>query len=202
MDVFEKPVERLIKEFMKMPTVGPKTAQRLAFFVIKASKDEVNKLCTALSEVKEKIGTCAKCHNLSEGPLCRICASEKRDRKTICVVADFRDLAALERTGEYRGIYHVLGGLIAPIEGVGPDDIMVNDLIIRIKKEELQEIILAMSSTINGETTALYITRLLEPLGVKVSRLAYGLPAGATLEYADEITLSRALEGRRVLKEK
>jgi recombination protein RecR len=199
MDVFEKPVERLIKEFMKLPTVGPKTAQRLAFFVIKASRDDVEKLCAALAEVKEKIGTCTKCHNLSEGSLCRICASEKRDRATVCVVADFRDLAAMERTGEYRGVYHVLGGLIAPIDGVGPDDISLQELLHRVRGEGIKEVILATSSTINGETTALYVTRLLGPLGVKVSRLAYGLPAGATLEYADEITLSRALEGRQVV---
>jgi len=198
MDVFERPVQQLVREFMRMPSVGPKTAQRLAFFIINSSKEDVDRLCSALELVKEKIRFCTRCYNLSEGELCRICRDDRRDSRLICVIADFRDLAALERTGEYKGVYHVLGGLISPIEGVGPDDIKIAELIARVRDEEIREVILATNPNVNGETTALYITRLLAPITcVKITRIAYGLPAGGHLEYADEVTLARALEGRR-----
>jgi len=198
MDVFERPVQQLVREFMRMPSIGPKTAQRLAFFIINSSRDDVDRLCSALTLVKEKIRFCTRCYNLSEDELCRICRDDRRDRKLVCVIADFRDLAALERTGEYKGVYHVLGGLISPIEGVGPDDIKIAELIARVRDEEISEVILATNPNVNGETTALYITRLLAPItSVKITRIAYGLPAGGHLEYADEITLARALEGRR-----
>jgi recombination protein RecR len=198
MDVFERPVQQLVREFMRMPSIGPKTAQRLAFFIINSSKEDVDRLCSALELVKEKIRFCTRCYNLSEGELCRICRDDRRDSRLICVIADFRDLAALERTGEYKGVYHVLGGLISPIEGVGPDDIKIAELIARVRDEEIREVILATNPNVNGETTALYITRLLAPLtSVRITRIAYGLPAGGHLEYADEVTLARALEGRR-----
>ncbi|MDQ7826764.1 MAG: recombination mediator RecR [Candidatus Eremiobacteraeota bacterium] len=197
MDVFERPVERLIREFMKMPTVGPKTAQRLAFFIIRQPREEVEQLCAAMAEVKETIGQCSRCFNLSEGDLCRICRNEKRDHQILCVVADFRDLAALERSGEYRGVYHVLGGLISPVDGIGPDDLTIASLVERVKSDPCREVIIATSPTINGEATALYIMKVLGSTGVKVTRIAYGIPAGGNLEYADEVTLARAMEGRR-----
>jgi recombination protein RecR len=196
MDIFEKPVERLIREFTKMPTVGPKTAQRLAFFIIKSPPEEVEKLCAALTEVKEKIRLCTRCFNLAEGPLCRICGDAKRNAKTLCIVADFKDLAAIERTGEFRGLYHVLGGLISPIDGIGPDEIRIHELLTRIKEEGVEEMILATNPNINGEATALYITKLLASSPVKITRIAYGLPVGAHLEFADDITIAKALEGR------
>lgn len=199
MEVYEKPVERLIREFMKMPTVGPKTAQRLAFFIIKSPKSEVEKFCAALMEAKEKIGFCRKCFNLSESSLCRVCASEKRDKQLVCVVADFKDLAAIERSGEYRGVYHVLGGLISPIEGIGPDELRIRELLERIKEESVREVILATNPNVNGEATALYIFKVLSSTGVKITRIAYGLPVGAHLEFADDITLARSLEGRKEL---
>jgi len=198
MDVFERPVQQLIREFMRMPSIGPKTAQRLAFFIIKSSRDDVDRLCSSMIQVKEKIRFCTRCFNLSEADLCRICADDRRDHQLACVVADFRDLAALERTGEYKGVYHVLGGLISPIEGVGPDDIRIAELISRVRDSDIREVILATNPNVNGETTALYITRLLASVpAVKITRIAYGLPAGGHLEYADEVTLARALEGRR-----
>lgn len=198
MDVFERPVQQLIREFMRMPSIGPKTAQRLAFFIIKSSRDDVDRLCSSMTQVKEKIRFCTRCFNLSEADLCRICADDRRDHQLACVVADFRDLAALERTGEYKGVYHVLGGLISPIEGVGPDDIRIAELISRVRDSGIREVILATNPNVNGETTALYITRLLASIpAVKITRIAYGLPAGGHLEYADEVTLARALEGRR-----
>lgn len=198
MDVFERPVQQLIREFMRMPTIGPKTAQRLAFFIIKSSRDDVDRLCSALTQVKEKIRFCTRCFNLSESDLCRICADDRRDHQLACVVADFRDLAALERTGEYKGVYHVLGGLISPIEGVGPDDVRIAELVSRVRESDIREVILATNPNVNGETTALYITRLLASVpALKITRIAYGLPVGGHLEYADEVTLARALEGRR-----
>jgi recombination protein RecR len=196
MDIFEKPVERLIREFMKMPTVGPKTAQRLAFFIVKSPPEEVEKLCTSLAEVKAKIQLCSRCFNLSEGSLCRICRDTKRNAQTLCIVADFKDLAAIERTGEFRGLYHVLGGLISPIDGIGPDDIRLHELIRRVKDDGVEEMILATNPNVNGEATALYITKLLAGSPVKITRIAYGLPVGAHLEFADDITIARALEGR------
>lgn len=197
MDVFEKPVEKLIREFMKMPTIGPKTAQRLAFFIVKSEKSDVDKLCEALSHVKQTIQLCSKCFNLSSGDLCRVCSDDRRDSSTICVIADFKDLAAIERTGEYKGLYHVLGGLISPIEGIGPDDIKIERLVGRVKEEGIKEVILATNPSVNGETTALYITRMLSGISVKITRIAYGIPVGGHLEYADDITLVKALEGRR-----
>ncbi len=199
MEVYEKSVERLIREFMKMPTVGPKTAQRLAFFIIRSPKAEVEKFCAALREVKEKVGFCSRCFNLSEGTLCRICANEKRDKHTVCVVADFKDLAAIERSGEYRGVYHVLGGLISPIEGIGPDELKIRELQKRVVHDDVREVILATNPNVNGEATALYISKMLGGTGIRITRIAYGLPVGAHLEFADDITLSRALEGRKEL---
>lgn len=192
-----RPVENLISEFMKLPSVGQKSAQRLAYHFIGRSRDEIERLCRALIEVKDRICECRECGNLSEKPVCPICSNPSRDRNSICAVADFRDVAAIEKTGAYRGLYFVLGGLISPMEGVGPANLRFGLLKEKIDKGFSGEVIIATNPTVNGETTALYIVRLLAGTGVKVSRLAYGLPVGASLEYADEITLSRAIAGRK-----
>lgn len=194
---FAAPIARLIDELMKMPTVGPKSAARLAFYVLGASRDDAQRLAAAILEVKEKIRPCRTCFNLAEGEVCPVCTDPLRDARQICVVADARDVVALERAREFRGRYHVLGGLISPMDGVGPDNLTVGALTDRVAAEQVEEIILATDSTVSGETTALYLTKVLKPLGVRLSRLAYGLPHGMNLEYADEVTLARSLQGRR-----
>lgn len=199
MEVFAKSLEKLIREFTKMPSVGPKSAQRLAFHFVRQSREEAENLCRALMEMKDKIKECSRCHNLAEEELCLICASPSRKPETLCVVSDFRDLAAIERTGRYRGVYHVLGGLISPMDGIGPEDLHIASIAGRIEKEGIEEVIFATSPTINGETTALYIMRLIQGLDVRMTRIAYGIPVGGNLEYADDMTLSRAIEGRQQL---
>jgi len=194
---FAPPIARLIDELMKMPTVGPKSAARLAFYLIGASRDDARRLAEAILEVKERIRPCRQCFNLAEAELCPICADPMRDQKLVCVVADARDVAAIERAREYRGLYHVLGGLISPMDGIGPDEIHVASLLKRVQDGGVAELILAMDANVSGETTALYLVRLLKASGVKMTRLAYGLPHGMNLEYADEVTLARSMQGRR-----
>lgn len=194
---YAPPIARLIDELMKLPTIGPKSAARLAFHIVGASRDDARRLAEAITEVKERIHPCRQCHNLAEADLCPICADPLRDGTTICVVADPRDVAAIERAREYRGSYHVLGGLISPMDGIGPDQLHISSLLARVAEGGVREIILAMDANVSGETTALYLVRVLRQLGVKTTRLAYGLPHGMNLEYADEVTLARSLQGRR-----
>jgi len=193
---FATPIAHLIEELNRLPGVGPKTAQRLAFYLLRRPKDEVYALADAIREARDRVMLCSVCCNLTDADPCPICSAEGRDRGVICVVEDPRDVAAMERTREYRGLYHVLQGVISPLEGVGPEDLHIKELLNRMGVE-VREVILATNPDVEGEATALYLTKILRPLGVKVSRLAHGLPVGADLEYADELTLARALEGRR-----
>lgn len=192
-------LETLIDEFRKMPSVGSKSAERLAFYVLGLSDSEIHTLVNAIEDVHEKVHQCAVCRNLTENEICPLCQSAQRDRSTICVVESPRDVLAFERTREYNGLYHVLHGAISPMNGVGPDDLTIKDLLKRLSSDEVKEVIMATNPTVEGEATAMYLSKLLKPMGVKVTRLAYGVPVGADLEYADEITLSRALEGRSLL---
>jgi len=196
---YAEPVARLISELAKLPGVGPKTAQRLAFHFIAQNKDEVNKLAAALIEVKDKIRYCSQCNNITEVDPCRLCQDPSRDSTVICVVEQPKDIVALEKTREFRGRYHVLLGAISPMEGIGPNDIRLRELIARLSPDVVKEVILATSPTVEGEATAMYAARLVKPLGIKVTRIAHGLPVGGNLEYVDEVTLAKALEGRREL---
>jgi recombination protein RecR len=191
------PVVRLIKEFHKLPGVGPKSAQRLTYYLLRAPQEEAQALAQAILEVKEKIAFCSVCQNVTDSDPCLICADTQRDRSLICVVEEPLDILALERTRSYHGLYHVLHGVISPMDGVGPEDLKVEELLGRLKGGAVQEVILATNPNLEGEATAMYLTRLLRPLGLRVTRLARGLPTGADLEYADDLTLSRALEGRQ-----
>ncbi len=192
-----EPVNRLIDELSKLPGIGPRTASRLAFYVLKAPREQVDALSQALLEVKDRIQLCSICFNITERDPCALCTDPQRDRGRICVVEDPLDVIALERTGSYKGLYHVLHGTISPMEGIGPDKLRIKELVARAQLEEVEEVILATNPNLEGEATAMYIARLLGPVGVRVTRLARGLPVGSDLEYADEITLTRALEGRR-----
>jgi recombination protein RecR len=194
---YTPPLAKLIEEFQRFPGVGPKSAQRMAFYVLGMSSDSVKGFADALVEAKDKIRNCNNCFHLSAFATCEICVNEKRERQIICVVAESKDVIALERTGEFKGLYHVLGGLISPMEGKGPDQLTVRDLLNRVNSTEVKEMILAINPTIEGDTTVLYLSKLLKPLGVHVTRIAFGLPVGSDLEYADDSTLSKALEGRR-----
>jgi recombination protein RecR len=194
-----EPVNRLINEFSKLPGIGPKSAARLAYFILRGSKDEAQALADAIVDVKERIGFCSVCFNISEADPCPICTDPQRDRSVVCVVEEPLDVVALDRTGEYRGLYHVLHGAISPVDGIGPDQIRVRELIDRVRNGDLEEVILATNPNIEGDATAMYIARQLVQFGVTVSRPASGLPVGGDLEYADEVTLGRALSGRRVL---
>ena len=190
---------RLIEQFERMPGVGHKSAQRMAFHVLHLSEAEAKRFAEAILDARQNIRRCSRCCNLSEAELCPICGNPGRDESVICVVEDPRDVIAFERTHEYEGLYHVLHGVISPMNGVGPEDITIKELLSRMADGKVQEVIMATNPTVEGEATAMYISRLLKPMGVKVSRLAYGVPVGADLEYADEVTLTRALEGRRTL---
>ncbi len=192
-------IERLIRELQKLPGVGPRTAQRLAFFLLHVPTAEAGALADAIREVKEQVRYCDICYTFAEGSRCPICLDDRRDRSTICVVEDPRDVYAIERTHEYRGLYHVLHGAISPIDGVGPDKLRIAELMRRLKDHEVDEIIIATNPTVEGEATAMYLARLLKEQGHTVTRIASGLPAGGDLDYADEVTLGRALEGRRPL---
>ncbi|MFC1924188.1 recombination mediator RecR [Chloroflexota bacterium] len=192
-----QPVARLIEELHKLPGIGPKSAQRLAYFLLRSSDEEARALAEAIVAVKEKIIFCSQCQNISEIDPCAICQDEGRNRTTICIVEEPLDILALERTREYKGLYHVLHGVISPMDGVGPDSLRIRELLARLQDGTTQEIILATNPNLEGEATSMYLHRLIAPLGVKVTRLARGLPFGSDLEYADEVTLTRALEGRQ-----
>lgn len=194
---FPAPVERLTEAFARLPGVGGKTAQRLAFHVLSLPDGEAEDFAQAILEAKRSVHTCPVCQNLTDGELCAICGDERRDRGVICVVAEPRDVIALERAREYEGVYHVLHGVISPLNHVGPDDIRIRELLNRVAQGGVREVIMATNPDTEGEATAMYLSRLLRPLEVKVTRLAYGVPVGSQLEYADEVTLLRALEGRR-----
>lgn len=188
---------RLIEQFERMPSIGHKTAQRLAFYVLNMSDEQAQSFAKAILDAHEKIHRCSVCCNLSEDELCPICSRADRDVSVICVVEDPRDVIAIERTHEFNGTYHVLGGVISPLNGIGPEQLSIKELIARMGSGEVKEVIMATNPTVEGEATAMYISRLLKPMGIETSRLAYGVPVGADLEYADEVTLLRALEGRQ-----
>ena len=197
--MYEGVVQDLIDELGRLPGVGPKSAQRIAFHLLQSDAVDVKRLVDALTEVKAKVRFCATCGNVAEGEQCKICADARRDGTSICVVEEPKDVVAIERTREFRGRYHVLGGAISPIEGVGPDDLRIKELMTRLASGEVTEVIIATDPNLEGEATASYLARFLRPMGLKVTRLASGLPVGGDLEYADEVTLGRAFEGRRVL---
>ncbi len=194
-----EPVAKLIDEFAKLPGVGPKTASRLAYFILRGSREDALALAEAIVEVKERIVLCSACFNITEQDPCSICSDSQRDRATICVVEEPLDVVALDRTGEYHGLYHVLHGAISPVDGIGPDRLRIRELLARVRAERPEEVILATNPNIEGDATAMYIARQLVQLGVTVTRPASGLPVGGDLEYADEVTLGRALAGRRTL---
>ena len=196
--VYARPLARLIEQLQRLPGVGPKTAQRLALHILKRPESEVQALAQALIEAKQQVGLCSICFHLSELSVCQICSNANRDSSTICVVADSRDVIALEKTREYHGKYHVLGGVISPMDGIGPEQLTVQPLVRRVNQQKTKEVILAISPSVEGETTTLYVGQLLKPF-TRVTRIAFGLPVGGDLEYADEVTLARALEGRREL---
>ncbi|MEH3077909.1 MAG: recombination mediator RecR [Quadrisphaera sp.] len=197
--MYEGAVQDLIDELGRLPGVGPKSAQRLAFHLLAADEDEVARLVSALTEVKRRVRFCSVCGNVAQEEQCRICLDPRRDTTVLCVVEEPKDVVAIERTREFRGRYHVLGGAISPIEGVGPDDLRVRELLTRLASGEVTEVILATDPNLEGEATATYLARMLKPMGLRVTRLASGLPVGGDLEYADEVTLGRAFEGRRLL---
>jgi len=192
-----EPLERLVQELSRLPGIGPKTAQRLAFHLLRVDRVRAEALAAAIEDVKARIGYCERCYNIAEGPLCAICSSQRRDRSVLCVVESPFDVLAIERTSEYSGLYFVLHGVISPIDGVGPEQIHVPQLLERVREEGIAEVIVATDADIEGEATALYLQRALSPLGAKVTRPAHGLPVGGDLEYADELTLARAMAGRR-----
>ena len=197
MAFYPEPVARLIDALQRLPGVGPKTAQRMTFFLLKRPVEEVRELAESLVAVKERIVYCRTCFNVTDQDPCRICADPARDPRVLCVVEEPNDLLAMERTGEFRGRYHVLLGALSPLDGVGPDDLKVRELLLRLEQGETTEVILATNPNVEGEATALYLAKLLRPLGIRVTRIARGLPVGGDLEYADQVTLSKALEGRR-----
>ena len=192
-------IQHLLDEFEKLPGIGPKSAQRIVYWILNESPEDAAELADAIMNVKKTVHFCPQCFNYAEGDLCGICADPKRDHSTICVVCEPRDVTAIERTHEYDGLYHVLGGSISPMDGVAPDDLTITDLLSRLSGDEVSEVIMATNPNVEGETTAIYLAKLIKPLGIKVTRLASGLPVGGDLEYTDEITLGRAIEARREL---
>ena len=199
MEYYSKEISSLIEELGRLPGIGAKTAQRLAFHILHMPKDDVERLSHTLTQARQNVHYCKECFTLTDQDICPICANAKRDHKQIMVVEDTRDLAAYEKTGKYEGVYHVLHGAISPMQGIGPDDIKLKELMARIAKGDIEELIIATNSSLEGETTAMYISRLVKPTGVKVSRIASGVPVGGDLENIDEVTLLRALEGRTEL---
>lgn len=195
--IYPKAIATLIEHFQKFPSIGPKSAQRMAFYLLRMPMSEVQKIAQSMIEAKQNTKTCEICFNISSESPCEICASSTRDRSTICVISETKDLIAIEKTNEYKGLYHVLQGLISPLDGIGADDIRIKELLNRLTSDEVKEIIIALPPSVEGEATSLYLSKLIKPFGIKVSRIAFGLPVGADLEYADEITLARAIEGRR-----
>ncbi|KUF37284.1 MULTISPECIES: recombination mediator RecR [Lysinibacillus] len=196
---YPEPISKLIDSFMKLPGIGPKTAARLAFFVLSMKEDDVLSFSKALIDAKRNLSYCSVCGNITDVDPCHICADKQRDHSIICVVQDTKDVIAMEKMRDYNGMYHVLQGAISPMDGIGPEDINVASLLVRLQDESVQELILATNSTIEGEATAMYISRLVKPSGIRTTRIAHGLPVGGDLEYADEVTLSKAMEGRREL---
>ncbi|MFZ3086307.1 MAG: recombination mediator RecR [Candidatus Hydromicrobium sp.] len=199
MALYIKSVENLINEFRKLPGIGPKSAKRIVFFLLKLSHSDIVKFSKNLIEMKEKVKFCSQCYSLTEEDICHICRDQSRDRKKICIVEEVSDVIIVEKTGEYKGLYHILGGLLSPIENVGPDEIRVPRLLERVKANNIEEVIIAVNPTVEGESTAMYLKKILVPLGVKVTKLASGLPVGSDLEYADEVTIGRAISDRREL---
>ncbi|WP_286925846.1 MULTISPECIES: recombination mediator RecR [Lysinibacillus] len=196
---YPEPISKLIDSFMKLPGIGPKTAARLAFFVLTMKEDDVLSFSKALIDAKRNLSYCSVCGNITDIDPCHICTDKQRDHSIICVVQDTKDVIAMEKMRDYNGMYHVLQGAISPMDGIGPEDINVASLLVRLQDETVQELILATNSTIEGEATAMYISRLVKPSGIRTTRIAHGLPVGGDLEYADEVTLSKAMEGRREL---
>lgn len=199
MSAYTLPVQTLIDELGKLPGVGPKSAQRIAFYLLKIPDDDALRLADAVREAKAKVRFCDRCFNVADAELCPICRDERRDSSLLCVVEESRDIVAIERTGEFRGRYHVLMGAMNPMEGIGPEQLKFKELVARLEPEGVEEVIVCTNPNTEGEVTAMYVSRLLRPLGIKVSRIASGLPVGGDLEYADELTLGRALEGRRLV---
>jgi recombination protein RecR len=195
--MYEGPVQDLIDELGRLPGIGPKSAQRIAFHLLKVEPADAERLAHAIRDVRAKVHFCRDCHNVAEGDLCQYCRDPRRDATLVCVVEEPRDVVAIERTHEFKGRYHVLGGAISPIEGVGPDDLNIRDLLARVERDRVKEVILATNPNVEGDATAMYLQRLIAPLGVRVTKIASGLPVGGDLEYADEITLGRAFAGRR-----
>lgn len=190
-------VERLIEAFAQLPGIGPKTASRLTFFLLRRPAEQTEALAAALHDLKQKTTFCSQCHNITETSPCAVCQDESRDRSILCVVEEPLDVLAIDRTGEYRGLYHVLHGAISPVDGIGPDELRISELMVRLRAEPVEEVLLATNPNLEGEATAMYIARLIQPLGIRTTRLARGLPVGGDLEYADAVTLGRALQGRR-----
>ena len=197
MSYYSPSIEKLIEAFERLPSIGNKTAARLAFHILDASKEETDEFIASILNAKKNLKYCSKCYNITDTDPCPICSSAKRDQSVICVVEDVRDVVAMERTHEFKGVYHVLHGSISPMNGIGPDDIKIKELLSRLMDGQVKEIILATNPRVEGEATAVYISKLVKPLGVKVTRIAHGIPVGGDLEYTDEVTLSKALEGRR-----
>lgn len=196
MRYYPRPLARLIEELERLPGIGPKSAQRLAFHILDRPEEEARQLADALIEVKQQIRLCSQCFNFTDADPCAICADERRDRATICVVAEARDMLAMENTGEYRGLYHVLHGLISPLDNVGPEQLRIKELLERVRAGAVREVILATNPVVEGDATASYLAGVLKPLGVRVTRIALGLPVGGDLDYADQLTITRALQGR------
>ena len=199
MSYYSPSIEKLIESFESLPSIGHKTAVRLAFHMLDLSKEETDEFINSIINAKEKLKYCSNCYNISDTDPCPICSSPKRDNSVICVVEDVRDVMAMERTHEFKGVYHVLHGTISPMNGIGPEDIKIKELLNRIANNDIKEIIIATNPRVEGEATAIYISKIIKPLGIKVTRIAHGIPVGGDLEYTDEVTLSKALEGRREL---
>ncbi len=199
MSYYSPSIEKLIQSFEKLPSIGNKTAARLAFYILNASEEETNEFVSSIINAKKNLKYCSQCYNISDNDPCTICANPKRDHSQICVVEDVRDIIAMERTHEFKGVYHVLHGSISPMNGIGPEDIKIKELLSRLMDGQVKEIILATNPRVEGEATAMYLSKLIKPLGIKVTRIAHGIPVGGDLEYTDEITLTKALEGRREL---
>ncbi len=197
MSMYSPSIEKLIQSFEKLPSIGNKTAARLAFYILNASEEETNDFVSSIINAKKNLKYCSKCYNISDTDPCQICGNPKREQSQICVVEDVKDVIAMERTHEFRGVYHVLHGSISPMNGIGPDDIKIKELLARLMDGQVKEVILATNPRVEGEATAMYLSKLIKPLGIKVTRIAHGIPVGGDLEYTDEITLTKALEGRR-----
>ncbi|MBQ2835500.1 MAG: recombination protein RecR [Clostridia bacterium] len=199
MSYYSPSIEKLIQSFEKLPSIGNKTAARLAFYILNASEEETNEFVSSIINAKKNLKYCSKCYNISDTDPCTICGNPKREQSQICVVEDVRDIIAMERTHEFKGVYHVLHGSISPMNGIGPDDIKIKELLARLMDGQVKEVILATNPRVEGEATAMYLSKLIKPLGITVTRIAHGIPVGGDLEYTDEITLTKALEGRREL---